>query len=164
MDNPPSGPKNDVGETLPGPARSLLRLAKVTQKRGFSSGFLGGFPGKFDGAFPAVSRRLPAGFTNGCPPVFQRFSSGFPAVLPVVSRQSPGGFLGKFNDGLPTVLPVVSRQSPIGFLAISRQHASPRSTPAGSGLPLHPKETVGQFRTHFQAYKPGIAAFSKLCL
>ena len=73
----PQGPKNDAGEAFPSPSRPLLRLAKITQKRGFP----------------------------------RRFPDGFPTVLP------------RF---------------------------------AGSGVPLHPKETVGQFRTHFQAYKPSI--------
>ena len=57
MANPPQGPKNDVGETFPGPSRPLLRLAKVTQKRGFSGGF------------PAVFQRF-----------YRRFDNGFPAV------------------------------------------------------------------------------------
>ena len=62
---PPPGPENDAGEPFPGPSRPLLRLAKVTQKRGFSGGFLG----KFD-----------AGFANGFPPVSRRFSGGSPAT------------------------------------------------------------------------------------
>ena len=100
MANPPQGRKNDVGEAFPGPSRPLLRLAKVTQKRGFSRRFPGGFPG----GFPGVRRRFE-------------------------------------GDAVPLDQP-----------------------PSGSGLVLHPKETVGQFRTHFQACKPSIAAFSKLCL
>ena len=32
------------------------------------------------------------------------------------------------------------------------------------GFHLVPKETSGQSRTQFQAYKPSIAAFSKVCL
>ena len=57
MATPPQGPKNDVGEALPGHSRPLLRLAKVTQKRGFSGGF------------PAVFRQFcqwfPGGSTGG---------------------------------------------------------------------------------------------------
>ena len=34
MATPPQGPKNDAGEALPGHSSPLLRLAKVTQKRG----------------------------------------------------------------------------------------------------------------------------------
>ena len=67
--NPPPGPKNDVGETLSRPSRPLLRLAKVTQKRGFSRlfpavfrgfpgfRFSGGFLGKFDGGWTTVFRQ-----------------------------------------------------------------------------------------------------------
>ena len=134
MANPPQGPKNDAGEALPNPSRPLLRLAKVTQKRGFSR--------RFSGIFPAV-----------LPVVSRRFSDSFPAVLPVVSRRFSSGFAGGFAGGFPAV-----RRRFDGDAVPLDQ---PRS---GSGLPLHPKETVGQFRTHFQAYKPGIAAFSKLCL
>ena len=111
MANPPPGPENDAGEAFPGPSRPLLRLAKVTQKRGFSGGF------------PAVSRRF--------------------------SRQ-------------------VRRRFPGGSTAVSRRldgdTAPLKQPPSGSGLLLAAKETFGQFRTHFQAYKPSIAAFSKLCL
>ena len=69
MATPPQGPKNDVGEALPGPSRPLLRLAKVTQKRGFSRRF----PGSLPTVLPVVSRRLcqrfcqwsPGGSTGG---------------------------------------------------------------------------------------------------
>ena len=42
MATPPQSPKNDVGETLTGHSRPLLRLAKVTQKRGLFPAFPGG--------------------------------------------------------------------------------------------------------------------------
>ena len=77
---PPQGPKNDAGEALPSPSHPLFRLAKVTQKRGFS-------------------RRFSDSFTSGLPAVFQRFSSGFPAVF----RRFSSGFLGKFDGGSTTV-------------------------------------------------------------
>ena len=57
---PPQGPKNGAGEALPGPSRPLLRLVKVTQKRGFARWFAGGLP--------VVSRRFPGGFPAALPP------------------------------------------------------------------------------------------------
>ena len=123
MANPPQGPKNDAGEALPSPSHPLLRLAKVTQKRGFSRRF----SDSFASGLPAVFQRFSGGFASGLPAVFQRFCQrspgSFPAVLPVVSRQfSSGfpavfqrfssGFLGKFDGGSTTVF---------------RQHASPGS-------------------------------------
>ena len=76
MANPPQGPKNDVGEALPGHSRPLLRLAKVTQKQGFSR--------RFDAGFPAV---LPTVFRQFC----QWSPGSFPTVLPAVFRRFPGG-------------------------------------------------------------------------
>ena len=168
---PPPGPENDVGEALPGHSRPLLRLAKVTQKRGFSRRFSGGFPT----VLPVVSRRISGGF----PAVRRRFSSGFPA-----SQQQ---FCQRFSSGSTPVFRQFFRRLDAGFPAVSRQFSSvlpavfsasstavgqrfssntpPLDQPrSGSGVPLHLKETVGQFRTHFQAYKPSIAAFSKVCL
>ena len=107
---PPPEPKNDVGETLSSPSRPLLRLAKVTQKRGFSR-------------FPAVSGR---------------FSGGFPAVFSASSTAVRQPFSG---NTLPLDQP-----------------------PAGSGPSPSSERNCRQFRTHFQAYKPSIAAFSKVCL
>ena len=135
MANPPQGPKNDVGETLPGPSRPLLRLAKVTQKRGFSR--------RFPGGFPAVFRQ----FCQWSP-------GGFPAVLPAVFQRFCRRFSSGFANGFPTVLPTVSRRFSRRFASDAAPLDQP---PSGSGVPLHPKETVGQFRTHFQACKPSIA-------
>ncbi len=104
MANPPQGPKNDVGEALPGPSRPLLRLAKVTQKRGFSRRF----PTVFPTVLPVVSRRL----SNGFPTVFRQFCQwspgGFPTVFQRFCQWSPGGFpevfrrfCQRFPDGFP---------------------------------------------------------------
>ena len=151
MANPPQGPKNDAGETLPGPSRPLLRLAKVTQKRGFFRRFSGIFPAvlpvvsrRFSGGFPAVFRQ----FYQWSPGGFQRFFGGFPAV----SQRFPGGF------------PPVSRRFDGGSTAVFRQHASPGSTPSRLRRTSSSERNCRQFRTHFQAYKPSIAAFSKVCL
>ena len=86
---------------LPGPSRPLLRLAKVTQKRGFC-------------------RRFSDGFTSGLPAVCRRFSGGSTAV-----RQRFSG------NTLPLDQP-----------------------PAGSGLLLHPKETVGNSVHTFRRTNP----------
>ena len=59
MATPPQGPKNDAGEALPGPSHPLLRLAKVTQKRGFSR--------RFSGGFPAAQQRFGRRFSGGSP-------------------------------------------------------------------------------------------------
>ena len=129
MATPPQGPKNDVGEALPGHSRPLLRLAKVTQKRGFPRRFPGGFPtvlpvvsrwlsSGFTGSFPAVRRPLSSGFAGSFPTVFQRFSNGFPAVLPAVFSASSTAVGQRFpGNTLPLDQP-----------------------PAGSGIPLHPKK------------------------
>ena len=116
------------------PSRSLLRLAKVTQKRGFCR--------RFSGGFPAVFRRFPGGF----PTVFSASSTP-------VSRRFGRQVRQRFDSHFPaTRFPWIN---------------PPRPTPAP---PLHPKETPRnvkkrrQFRTHFHAYKPSIAAFSKVCL
>ena len=78
---PPQGPKNDVGEALPGHSRPLLRLAKVTQKRGFSWRF----PSSFPTVLPVVSRRFCQQFSGG-------FANGFPTVFPAVrQRRGPPG-------------------------------------------------------------------------
>ena len=179
MATPPQGPKNDAGEALSGPSRPLLRLAKVTQKRGFSrrfsNSFLGKFRRRFSGGFLAVFRRFSDSFASGLPAVFQRSPS---SSTPVFQR-FPAGFLGKFDAGFPAVFqrfcrqfsgsfPAVCRWFDRGFLVVSGRFcrrfyrrfagdAVPLDQPrSGSGVPLHPKETVGQFRTHFQAYKPSI--------
>ena len=93
------------------------------------------------GLFPAVSGRFSGSvFPSGFPAVFQRFASGFPASF----RQFSGG-----------------------STAIFRQHASPGSTPRSDSGPSPSSERNvkkrRQFRTHFHAYKPSIAAFSKVC-
>ena len=117
MATPPQGRKMAPERPFP----SLLRLAKVTQKRGFCRQFSGGFPTVLPvvspGGFPAVSRRFSRQvrrrFSSGFPPfsggstaVFRQFSSRFPAA-----QQR---FSGKFDGGWTTVF---------------RQHASPGSTP-----------------------------------
>ena len=64
-------------------------------------------------------------------------------------RWFSGGFLGKFDGG---------------WTAVFRQHASPGSTPSRLRPPPSSERNCRQFRTQFQAYKPSIAAFSKVCL
>ena len=82
---------------------------------------------------------LPAVF-GGFPAVFRRFSGGSTAIF----RRFSGG-----------------------STAIFRQHASPGSTPRSDSGPSPSSERNvkkrRQFRTHFHAYKPSIAAFSKVC-
>ena len=137
MATPPQGPKNGAGEALPGPSRSLLRLAKVTQKRGFPNGF--------PTVWPAVFRRLNSGFAGGFPTVFRQLPGGLPVVRRRFCRWFDRGFL------------VVSGRFGRRFYRRFDGDAVPLDQPrSGSGVPLHPKETVGQFRTHFQAYKPSI--------
>ena len=146
---PPQGPKNDVGETLPGHSRPLLRLAKVTQKRGFSQRFPGGFPA----VLPVVSRRLSSGF----PTVFQRFSSSFTGGFPTVFRRFSGGsttVFQRFSGGFPAVRQRFSS----GFPAVRQRFAGNTlpldQPPAGSGLLLHPKETVGNSVHSFRRTNP----------
>ena len=111
-----------------GPSQSLLRLAKVTQKRGFCRQFSSGFAA----GFPAVRRR----FSGGSTPVFQRFSSGFPAA----SRQLPGSFPAVcrwFDRGFAGGSTAVSWWFPGGFRAVwpavlptvRRRRGLPGSTP-----------------------------------
>ena len=81
MATPPQGPKNDAGETLSGHSGPLLRLAKVTQKRGFSRRF---------SVFASGPPRFSSGF-HGFASGLRRFSRARrPTVLPVVSRFSSG--------------------------------------------------------------------------
>ena len=80
MATPPQGPKNDVGEAFSSHSSPLLRLAKVTQKRGFSQ--------RFRAVFQQFCQWSPGGFPAVLPTVL-------PAVLPVVFRQ--------FSNGFPTV-------------------------------------------------------------
>ena len=151
MATPPQGPKNDVGETLSGPSRPLLRLAKVTQKRGFSRRFPGNLPTVFSAGFPAVFRRFDAGFPAVLPTVLpavsRQFASGFPAVsrrfpggFPAVSQRFPSGFpavFRRFSSSFPAVLPVVRPRFPGGFRAVwpavlptvRRRRGAPGSTP-----------------------------------
>ena len=102
MATPPQGPKNGAGEALPGPSRPLLRLAKVTQKRGFPRRFSNGFSG---------------GSTAVLPAVFRRFSGGSTAVLPVVSASFPTVFRRfcrqvRRRRGAPGSTPVRLRRTP----------------------------------------------------
>ena len=122
MATPPKGRK--MAPERPFPA--LLRLAKVTQKRGFCRGFCRRFCRRFSGRF-----------SGGFPTVFRQFSGGFPA------RQFSG--------------PTVFRRFAGGALSLKQ----PRSD---SGPSPSSERNYRQFRTHFQAYKPSIAAFSKVCL
>ena len=60
--------------------------------------------------------------------------------------------------GIPSTVTEIWRQA-VGEHLLPRFDGDtvPLKQPrSGSGLSLHPKETVGQFRTHFQAYKPSI--------
>ena len=61
----------------------LLRLAKVTQKRGFSRQFTDGFAGGLPAVLPVVSGGFPA---------------VLPTVLPVVFRRSSGSFASGLDD------------------------------------------------------------------
>ena len=117
MATPPQGPKNGAGEALPSHSRPLLRLAKVTQKRGFSRRFPGvfqRFPSGFRAVFQqVVSWRFCRGFSSGFPAVsgrfsgssttvFQRFPSGFRAVYRWFSgavRQHGEGYGDGATDG-----------------------------------------------------------------
>ena len=149
MATPPQGRKMAPERPFP----ILIETGKSHPKTGLLPAVFGGFPT----VLPVVSRRFPGGF----PAVFQRFcrrfSGGFPAVFSASStpvfRQFPGGFLGKFDGG---------------WTAIFRQHAFPGSTPRSDSGPSPSSERNvkkrRQFRTHFHAYKPSIAAFSKVCL
>ena len=121
MATPPQGPKNDVGETLSGPSRPLLRLAKVTQKRGFSRRFPGNLPTVFSAGFPAVFRRFDAGFPAVLPTVLPAVSRQFASGFPAVSRRFPGGFpavFRRFSSGFqrfPSGFPAVFQQFSSGF-------------------------------------------------
>ena len=153
MATPPQGRKMAPERPFP----ILIETGKSHPKTGLLPAVFGGFPGGFASGLPAV---LPGGF-----PVSRRFSGGFaewfsggfPAVFSASStpvfRRFPGGFLGKFDGG---------------WTAIFRQHAFPRSTPRSDSGPSPSSERNvkkrRQFRTHFHAYKPSIAAFSKVCL
>ena len=142
MATPPQGPKNDAGETLSSHYRLLLRLAKVTQKRGFSRRFPGGFPT----VLPVVSRR----FSSGSTPVFQRFFQRFDARFPAVSGRSSGSFASglpavfqrfcrRFSNDFPAVLPVASGSFPTVLPPVFQRFAGNTlpldQPPAGSGIP-----------------------------
>ena len=107
----------------------------------FSSGFpvvSDGFPAfqrfcrEFSSGFPTpVFQRFCREFSNGFfPTVFQRFSGGFPAA---------SSFLGKFDGGWTTV---------------SRQHASPGSTPSRLRHPPSSEKTVGNSVHSFTPTNP----------
>ena len=122
---PPQGPKNDVGEALSSHSNPLLRLAKVTQKRGFSRRF----SAVFRQFWPVVPRR----FSNGSTPAFQRFSSGStpafqrfyqrfsssstPAFQPFSQRFSASfqPVFQRFSNGFPTVFQSVFQRFPTVF-------------------------------------------------
>ena len=136
-------------------------LAVFWRFSGGSTAVLPAVSQQFDAGFPTVFPAVSRQFSGGLPAVFRRFSGGFPTVLPVVSRrfcqQFSGGFpkvFRRFCQRFPAVLPTVSRRFSRRF---ANDAAPLDQPPSGSGVPLHPKETVGQFRTHFQACKPSIA-------
>ena len=174
MANPPPRPEKWRRRDPSGP---LLRQARVTQKRGFCRRFDGIFPAvlpvvsrRFSGSFPTVFQRFYDSFASGLPAVlptvFQQFSSGFPAVLPVVSQRfcqwSPSGFANGFASGLRRFCRRFSSGFPAVFSAGStavRQRFSGNTLPldqppAGSGLLLHPKETVGNSVHTFRRTNP----------
>ena len=117
MANPPQGPKNDAGEALPSHSRPLLRLAKVTQKRGFSQRFSDSFASglrQFSGGFPAAQQRFCQRFSGGSTAVFRQFFQRFPGVFPAVRRRFSDSFSSgfpavfrRFSSGFPAVVPAV---------------------------------------------------------
>ena len=130
---PPQGPKNDAGETLSGHSGCLLRLAKVTQKRGFSRRFPGGFPTVFASGLPAVLRGVFQRFPSGFQPVSRQFDNGFPAVLPVASGSFPTVLppvFQRFSSRFASGLRQFSNGFAAGFPTVRWQHASPGSTPS----------------------------------
>ena len=78
----------------------------------------------------------------------------FPSLIETGKSYSKTGLLPAV---LPAVLPTVSRRFAGGALSLKQ----PRSD---SGPSPSSERNYRQFRTHFQAYKPSIAAFSKVCL
>ena len=169
MATPPQGRKMAPERPFP----ILIETGKSYSKTGLFQRFSGGFPGKFDGGFPAVYRGFPGGlrrFSSGFLGKFDAgFAGGFPAVFRRFSRQVQRRFPGGFLRQVPAVFQrfcqrfsrQVRRRFDSHFPATRFPWINPQPAPAP---PLHPKETVGQFRTHFHAYKPSIAAFSKVCL
>ena len=147
MATPPQGRKMAPERPFP----ILIETGKSDPKTGLLPAVFGGFPT----VLPVVSRQFS-----------RRFSNGFPAVLPVVSRRFSGGFpaaFRRFSGGSTAIF----RRFSGGSTAIFRQHASPGSTPRSDSGPSPSSERNvkkrRQFRTHFHAYKPSIAAFSKVC-
>ena len=118
---------------------------------------------RFAGGSTAVFRR----FSNGFPTVFQRFSSGFGDSFPPVYRRFDSGFrrfCQRFSGGFANGFPPVCRWFDSGFPAVRRRRGPPGSTPVRPRPPPSSERNCRQIRTQFQAYKPSIAAFSKVCL
>ena len=119
MANPPQGPKNDVGETLPGPSRpfpALIETGKSYPKTGLFRRFPGGFPAVFSASSTAVFRRFSGGFPTVLPVVSRRFPDSFTSGLPAVSNGFPAVFQ-RFSSGFPEVF----RRFPGGFPAVLRR-------------------------------------------
>ena len=128
MANPPPGPKNDAGEALPGPSRPLLRLAKVTQKRGFCRRFSDGFPTVFSASSPTVSGR----FCPGSPAVSRRFAGD---AVPLDQPRSGSGVplhpketVGQFRTHFQAYKPSIWEEESFRRYMESREEALPAGT------------------------------------
>ena len=108
------------------------------------------------GLFPAVFRRFSDSFASGLPAVFRavfrQFSGGFPMVFQ------------RFTSSFPAVFQRFCRRFSNGSLATRFSWINPRSDSGPSPPSERNVKKRRQFRTHFHAYKPSIAAFSKVCL
>ena len=106
------------------PARPLLRLAKVTQKRGFSSGF----PTVFSASSPTVSGR----FCPGSPAVSRRFAGD---AVPLDQPRSGSGVplhpketVGQFRTHFQAYKPSIWEEESFRRYMESREEALPAGT------------------------------------
>ena len=147
MANPPPRARKMTSErpfqALPDPSRpfpALFETGKSHPKTGLSPAISGGFPTVFSASSTAVFRQFcqwpPGGFPAVLPAVFQRFYRRFPGGFPAVS---------------PTVFSASSTAVRQRFSGNTLPLDQPRS---GSGLPLHPKEIVGNSVHTFKPANP----------
>ena len=145
MATPPQGRKMAPERPFP----ILIETGKSDPKTGLFQAVFGGFPT----VLPVVSRRFSGRFPGGFPTVSRRFPGGFPTVFSAsstpVSRQFGRQVRQRFDSHFPATR----------FSWINPRSDSGPSPPSERNV-----KKRRQFRTHSQAYKPSIAAFSKVCL
>ena len=125
------------------PFPALIDTGNSYPKTGLSRRFNQRFCRWFSGGFLAVFRRFSDSFASGFPAVFQRFPGSFPAVFQRFCQRFPSGFPAVFSASSTAVGQRFSGNT----LPLDQP-------PAGSGLLLHPKETVGNSVHSFRRTNP----------